>query len=270
MNAEHHLRYIFILLEDAKVYTDEQIKLLRKYDIQDLINLNNSTMNKITAILEDGTITPNEKVQLYAEFKRIKIMYEDIIGLYATVNDSTLEGSLNEMIYYYQQLVNILTPILVDMDVDSSASSSQVREAFNTFYDFYYELLTAIQKAVAVQGQYNYTQLNMLDEKISMTATTVEAYNGKIDEFSSHFDFSQEGFVQIYASHNGVKGDFETQITDQKLAFKEKGQEVAYISNQEMFITKATVTDQMQIGSFIIKPSGTANGGVIFVHEDDL
>ena len=110
----------------------------------------------------------------------------------------------------------------------------------------------------------------MLDEKISMTATTVEAYNGKIDEFSSHFDFSQEGFVQIYASHNGVKGNFETQITDQKLAFKEKGEEVAYISNQEMFITKATVTDQMQIGSFIIKPSGTANGGVIFVHEDDL
>ena len=94
-------------------------------------------------------------------------------------------------------------------------------------------------------------------------------YATKIDTVTSHLDFTQSGFVEIYATTNGTKGRFSTQITDQKLAFKDNGEEVAYISNQEMYITKATITDQMQIGNFIIKPSGTAKGGIMFIHIDN-
>ena len=64
------------------------------------------------------------------------------------------------------------------------------------------------------------------------------------------------------------KGAFSTQITDQKLSFKENEVEVAYVSNQELRITKATVENQMQFADFVIRPSGKR--GIVFAYVGRL
>ena len=196
-------------------------------------------------------------------------MRDSTRDFYDTVNDTTLSTLLNDMETTYQNVKTLITPVISNMTKTSNASASEIRRAFIAFYEINQSLLTALQQSVAIISINNSTSIETLDYQISFTAAKQTIYNDKMDEMRSHLDFTQEGFVQIYATTNGVKGRFETQITDQKLAFKDNGEEVAYISNQEMYITKATITDQMQIGNFIIKPSGTAKGGIMFIHIDN-
>ena len=255
--------------EDSIDYTDKALDDLRNIDLQDIINLNNQAVSKIDSIIQDGKITPNEKVDLQAEFARIKVMRDSTREFYNTVNDTTLSTLLNDMETTYENVKTLINPVIGNMTTTSNASASEIRRAFTAFYEINQSLLTALQQSVAIISINNSTTIEALDYQISFTAAKQTIYNDKMDEVASHLDFTQEGFVQIYATTNGVKGRFETQITDQKLAFKDNGEEVAYISNQEMYITKATITDQMQIGNFIIKPSGTAKGGIMFIHIDN-
>ena len=108
------------------------------------------------------------------------------------------------------------------------------------------------------------TKLEQLEDSITMTATKTEIMEDKVNQVDAHMKFSVDGFVEIYATQNGQKGAFSTQITDQKLSFKENEVEVAYVSNQELHITTATIKNQMQIANFAIKPSG--KGGIIFAY----
>lgn len=48
----------------------------------------------------------------------------------------------------------------------------------------------------------------------------------------------------------GVNGsNFKTEITNTEMAFKESGEKVAYISNSDMYITRARVTDTLSVGT---------------------
>ena len=254
--------------EDGTDYTDKLIDELRTEDIAELIKQNQNSSNRIDEILSDAIITPNEKVDLQYEFERVKKMKEAAQDFYNAVNNPSMSALLSAMNTAYDSLNTALKPILSDMTTNSKASNSALKNNFKTFYECYEDLLTALQQSVAILSIKNSTTIEAMETKIALTASTTEAMADKVNEMKSHLDFTREGFVEIYATTNGVKGRFSTQITDRKLAFKDNGAEVAYISNQELFITKATVTDQMQIGNFIIKPSGTSVGGVIFVHKD--
>ena len=247
----------------------ELIAELRTEDIAELIKQNQNSSNRIDEILSDTIITPNEKVDLQYEFERVKKMKEAAQDFYDAVNNPSMSALLSAMNTAYDSLDTALEPVLSDMTTNSKASNSALKNNFKTFYECYEDLLTALQKSVAVLSIKNSTTIEAMETKIALTASTTEVMADKVNEMRSHLDFTREGFVEIYATTNGVRGRFSTQITDQKLAFKDDGTEVAYISNQELLITKATITDQMQISNFIIKPSGTVGGGVIFVHKDN-
>ena len=47
----------------------------------------------------------------------------------------------------------------------------------------------------------------------------------------------------------------------------DNGTKVAEITNQQLNISKATITNEMKIGNMKIKPSGSSKNGVVFVFE---
>ena len=44
--------------------------------------------------------------------------------------------------------------------------------------------------------------------------------------------------------------DFDVRIDNTKLSFRENGQEIAYVSNSELYITAAEVTQKLTIGNY--------------------
>lgn len=109
---------------------------------------------------------------------------------------------------------------------------------------------------------------NTVDTKIAEAELTPEEFtvmfgetvgpsvNGAIDGVQNNLDNYQQG-VSSYMRFDDTgtltlgKSDnnFQTQITNTKMAFREGNSEVAYISNQSMFINNARVTDTLSLGT---------------------
>lgn len=253
--------------EDGIDYTDKLIDDLRKLDLKQITDQNQESSNMIANILNDSLIMPHEKTNLKFEFERIKILKENAINYYNTVNDTSFQQLRNAMNTAYTNVENTINPILANMTTTSNASNSAVQTTFGTFYEAYETLMTALQQSVIILATKHSTKLEQLDKEITMTASKAEIMQDKVNQFDAHMRFSAEGFVEIFATENGKKGRFSTQITNQKLSFKDNETEVAYVSNQELNINKAVIKDSMKIGKFAIKPSGSSSGGIVFAYE---
>ena len=212
-------------------------------------------------------ITPNEKGELEYEFQKATLNKDSVSNFYNTLSDTTISNLKETMDIAYTTLENELTPILSDMTTSTNASNSSIRILFQEFYSAYETLLSAMQEITTNTTKNHSTRIEQLSNEITMSASKTESIDDKLQQIDAHMKFSADGFVEIYATQNGEKGKFATQITDKKLAFKENEVEVASISNEELKITKAEITNQLKIGRFVIKPSGTSNGGIIFAYE---
>ncbi len=92
------------------------------------------------------------------------------------------------------------------------------------------------------QVMFNRTVSSGINDQISSVAGDLSSYKGSV---SNYMQFGSDGILTLGASNSS----FKTQITNKKVAFMEGSSEVAYISNQSMFITNARVTEQLSIGT---------------------
>ena len=74
--------------------------------------------------------------------------------------------------------------------------------------------------------------------------------------------FSDEGWLELFATNNDEEGRFKTRITDTKLSYTDNNNEVAFMSNQQLFINHAQIVNELKIGNIVITKSDT--GGIIF------
>ncbi len=112
-------------------------------------------------------------------------------------------------------------------------------------------------------------KLTTLTTIVNTTAQGVETAITKsntaldgVQTIGKHFNFTDSGWVEIFATINDVPGRFKTRITDQRLSFLDNSVEVAYMSNQQLYITQAQILNSLQLGT--IEQSKTAKGGLIY------
>lgn len=78
---------------------------------------------------------------------------------------------------------------------------------------------------------------------------TVESENAEVGEilaaYQLTFRIDADG-VTIGKSNSG----FDVRIDNEKLSFRENGQEIAYVSNSQLFITAAEITQSLTIGNY--------------------
>lgn len=82
----------------------------------------------------------------------------------------------------------------------------------------------------------------------------IAATNAAVDNLTKAVSTLQEGSKYMTYSDGvltlgTVGGSFNLQITESKISFVASGQEVAYISNQQLYITSAIITDELTIGA---------------------
>lgn len=80
-----------------------------------------------------------------------------------------------------------------------------------------------------------------VDASINNVQGNLDTYQQSV---SAYMRFDNTGVLELGRSDS----DFKTQITNQRMSFLERGNEVAYISNQSMYITQARVTNTLTIG----------------------
>lgn len=93
------------------------------------------------------------------------------------------------------------------------------------------------------------TQLQQTSDSLTLELNGVTRdladVSDKVNEYDNYFAFKSSG-LEI-----GKKGqnDFKVNISNEKFSFYDSNEEVAYVSNRDMFISRARVTDTLSIGS---------------------
>ena len=96
------------------------------------------------------------------------------------------------------------------------------------------------------------------DFKVEITrsvADQIAEVSGDVDDLAedmADFRDTDTGYMDFNGdslSIGVVGSSFKTEITNTEMAFTENGEKVAYVSNNDMYITRARVTDTLSVGT---------------------
>lgn len=236
------------------------------YDINTAINPLIKTDEQLTQRLDnafsDDVITAYEKIQIASDLKEIDAQYDDVTKTVKSYNDSSITGIYNEYKVAYNNLHTVLDPCLESMDTDTELSNSVVKDAFLLYGTYYSHLRSAIDDYVKNSFDTTKSSITSLSTSVDIAISKSSSNEQNLNTIAKHMKFSDEGWLELFATTNGNEGRFKTKITDTKLSFTDNNQEVAYMSNQKLYINYAQINNDLQIGSIVATKSD--KGGIIF------
>lgn len=236
------------------------------YDINTAINPLIKTDEQLTKRLDnafsDDVITSYEKIQIASDLKEIDAQYDDMTKTVKSYNDSSITGIYNEYKVAYDNLHTVLDPCLESMDTDTELSNSVVKDAFLLYGTYYSHLRSAIDDYIKNSFDTTKSSITSLSNSVDIAISKSSSNEQSLNTIAKHMKFSDEGWLELFATTNGNEGRFKTKITDTKLSFTDNNQEVAYMSNQKLYINYAQINNDLQIGSIVATKSD--KGGIVF------
>ena len=267
VSASFTARFKNVKLEYGNVETDwtpspEDIN----YDINTAINPLIKTDEQLTQRLDnafsDDVITAYEKIQIASDLKEIDAQYDDMTKTVNSYNNSSITGIYNEYKVAYNNLHTVLDSCLKNMDTDTKLSNSVVKDAFLLYGTYYSHLRSAIDDYIKNSFDTTKSSITSLSKSVDIAISKSSSNEQNLNIITKHMKFSDEGWLELFATTNGNEGRFKTKITDTKLSFTDNNQEVAYMSNQKLYINYAQINNDLQIGSIVATKSD--KGGIVF------
>lgn len=156
------------------------------------------------------------------------------------------ENPLDVEYYDSENLLQFQKNLSGNIDAAIEQGSTNV---LTTIEDLYAKKDTfeSFQSSVNSQFKQTATDINM---QFSNAVTAVDNVNGKLEEYKAKVD----SYIRFNA--NGMEmgktdSPFKSILTNQKLSFTENGYEVAYMSDNKLYITNAEILDNFIMGSWI-------------------
>lgn len=144
----------------------------------------------------------------------------------------------------YNQIVHTASDITNAYLAEITASSQRLQSTFSETY-------TAKTDTAALKSEME-SRIEQTAQQITLTFGTANAYtvevdgklNDFIDEMRTYIRFNSDG-IEL-----GKLGSlFTSLLGNTKLSFMQSGVEIAYISNNKMYITDAEITHKLTIGN---------------------
>lgn len=244
--------------EFENYFTAEQIN----ESLQGLIDQSNEIAEKYQSMITDKTVTPNEKIQLKATYEQIVDKYENAKVLVDAVGNPTITTNFRDLTTAYNSAKAVLEPLFNDMTTITHTDEAGIYAKISDFYGYYEIVVRLVQTALNQTITSVKTEVNQMADGVQTAITNSTEALGVTRTVGKHFDFTADGWVRIYASLNGKRGKFMTQITDQRMSFYDGETEVAYVSNKDLYITDARIINTLHVGNMALEKS--AKGGMIF------
>ena len=143
-----------------------------------------------------------------------------------------------------KQLSDIETMLNGNIDNAISGTKSEILDDVSKNYANK-EIVTQLQETVDSKFEQTSTD-------ISMQFNTAQNYTKEVD--GKLQDYQNTVATHIRFSENGIdlgktNSPFSATLDNTKLAFKQSGEEIAYISNNKMYITQAEIKETLRIGT---------------------
>jgi gas vesicle protein len=178
------------------------------------------------------------------------------------MNEIALYEASDYFSKFVADLSNSYTAVVTEMNniINNNLSSGKntLQEKLAAYYDDYHMLLYVVAQFLKAQYERVSSEIVQLNDSINMTITRVEE---EIWERKKHMKFSEDG-LELFTTINGEIGKFKVVLAENRLSFYEEGNEVAYMSNEKLYISKAEITTSLQIGDVVGRKS--SNNGFVF------
>ena len=257
----------FLQLEEGSLATSYQQPLedvVSDFDtkieetIQDIVNGNQEIQNAVQDILSDDFISDSERADLVLIFKEITSQYDNIIKEvddYGDENKNYFSTFTDALTSSYTAFSEALSAVVNNNDTSGKVA---LQELLATYYDDYHQLLYVISQFVKSEHERLETEIIQTNESITNVITRVD---DEFNERKKYMRFGEDG-LELFTTINGEIGLFKMQLTENRLSFYEGTNEVAYMSNEKLYISNAEITTSLQIGNVVGRKS--ANEGFVF------
>lgn len=236
--------------QDALLYADQATTQIDSelQDLTSIVSLNNGS----------DALTPQLKVKLVAEYKDAKSLYDNLSDMYKKVGITNFANLMTNMTNAHTTLSTAITNMEKSGNVTDESGLSAILNKFNAFYESADALNQAIINGLKGVTDELSTSIEQLSNEVNIQ---IGSFNTQLGQITTRFTFGTDGLT-IKSTANATK---YIKLDNDSLDFMDNGTKVAEITNQQLNISKATITNEMKIGNMKIKPSGI--GGVIFVFE---
>lgn len=102
-------------------------------------------------------------------------------------------------------------------------------------------------------------QVNRVSNAQQQLSEALDDTNGTLQEFQTYMQFDQDGLTI-----GRTESKFRTRMDDDKLSFLSDGSEIAYMSNDKLYINQAEVLTTLILGSYAFTPQSNGNLSLIF------
>ncbi len=242
-----------------------------------------SLIDNTTITKQDGTVT-----QLKDEYNSTKdtvdshttkigsleTNYNKVSGDLASVTskqatlEQTVEGfqqTVSDTYATREELTNTETSVNSNIDsaVDKAKTDTlaEVDDKYTSKIDY-----EEFKKSTASSFEQTSRDITMKFDNITEKTTSI---GGELNEFkatvSTNIKFSEDG-IDIGKNNS----PFSVNINNEQMSFRDGGQDVAYISNQEMLITDANINNSLRLGSFVFFPRTNGNTSLVWDDRGNL
>lgn len=159
---------------------------------------------------------------------------------------------------------------------DSYTDDSALKDFINTEYAGTAGKVDNLDEALAQaniliqQNTKSLMELNNRDFKVEFKQITqaIDKTNGDLlaykEELGNWMRFDSDGNLVLGAKRIAGQDAYELKLTKNRISFMLNDAEVAYISNNELYITNSTVVQNLKIGRFIWEVRGNGNMGLVW------
>ncbi len=158
--------------------------------------------------------------------------------------------------------LNHLELKLSDVHAQINTSADSIRQEVQANYAAATEMASLSKQltTLAEQTESNFTwSVSRITELQTDLSEAHEATASQLALFQTYMSFSEDGLVI------GKTGNpFTFRVVNDRLAFYMNNTEVAYLSNNKLYVTQAEILTKLQIGKFAFEPQSNGNLSVIF------
>lgn len=151
---------------------------------------------------------------------------------------------------------------LADIHSQISTTSDEIRQEVQATYATSYDMAQAQQQlaTLAEQTENNFTwSVSKINEIIEDARSRGEATDAQLEMLRTYMTFSEDGLTI------GKTGNpFTFRVVNDRLAFFMNNTEVAYLSNNKLYVTQAEILTRLQIGKFTFEPQANGNLSLIY------
>lgn len=258
----------FIQLEEGSVassYQESLEDIIDDYnnridtELENIINSNSDLQSIVMDILSDDFISESERANLILIWKEIQSGYTSVLSQVNTYDENDYFSAFTEpLITNYQKVEYEMNLIINENKTDGKAYFLGI---LADYYDTYHELLFVISQYLKTKHEMMSTEINQLSDRIDLVVTSIDDMQ---NEQKKYMRFSQDG-LELFTTINGNIGKFKMRLSENRLSFFEGNKEVAYLSNEKLYISSAEITNELKIGTIVGRRSSTSG----FVFQED-